>query len=263
MIQMQHRELPAEALAELASLQMEITRCPSHLEQVKAAVSLWKNRRHRKVFDLVEKELGAMCPGPKRCMFCEDNGAHQIEHFRPKSLYPGLVYAWSNYLFACGQCNTSKGDRFAIFSSSGVAIALEQTNTPPADGNSVLLDPRQDEPMDYLWLDLRDTFLFEPIHAKGTPAHSRADYTLGWLGLNDRDELLTARRTAYEHYLLRLKDYIFQKRSQATADTLNRLRRSIERLAHTTVWREMQRQHLQIEELRPLFEEAPEALLWK
>jgi hypothetical protein len=34
-------------------------------------------------------------------------------------------------------------------------------------------------------------------------------------------------------------------------------------LDHPTVWREMQRQHLTVDELRQLFEQAPEALTWR
>lgn len=263
MIRMQPRELPAEALAELVELQRELDSLPTYPERVSAAIEQWPSRRRRKVFELVEKVLSDMCPGPRRCMFCEDNGAFQIEHFRPKSLYPGLVYAWVNYLFACGQCNAPKSNRFAIFSVSGEVLELFRTALEPENGPSVLLDPRQDEPMDYLWLDLSDTFRFKPIHTAGTPDYSRADVTLRWLGLNDRDELVEARRNAYGDYLARFERYANRKRSDADPQTLERLRRSIERSTHITVWREMQRQHEKIDELRALFAEAPEALEWR
>ncbi|HEX5753211.1 MAG TPA: hypothetical protein VFZ09_43830 [Archangium sp.] len=262
MIRMQSRELPAETLAELADLQQEIDNHPTYLERVRAALELWPSRRRRKVFDRVEKELGDMCPGLKRCMFCEDNGAYQIEHFRPKALYPKLVYAWANYLFACGQCNGPKSDRFAIFSANGKVLELVRTDSDPESEPSVLLDPRRDEPMDYLWLDLRGTFRFKPIHPEGTPEYDRADLTLDWLGLNERDELVEARRNAYDDYLVRFEKYVAKKRANCDAETLKRLRRSIERSTHITVWREMQRQRQTVDELRALFEEAPEALEW-
>lgn len=263
MIRMQPRELPAKALAELMDLQREVDSLPTYPERVSAAVELWPSKRRRKVFDLIEKELGVMCSGPKRCMFCEDNGAYQIEHFRPKSLYPGLVYAWANYLFACGQCNAPKSNRFAIFSAGGAVLEIVRTDNEPESEPSVLLDPRQDEPMDYLWLDLSGTFRFEPIHASGTLGHDRADVTIRWLGLNERDELVVARGNAYDDYLARFERYVTNKRSNADVDTLQRLRRSIERSTHITVWREMQRQHEKIANLRALFEEAPEALGWR
>jgi uncharacterized protein (TIGR02646 family) len=263
MIQVKSRELAAEALAELAALQREIDSLPTYPERVTAAVEQWPSRRRRKVFSHVEEILGAMCSGPKRCMFCEDNGAYQIEHFRPKSLYPGLVYAWGNYLFACGQCNGPKSDRFAIFSGSGAVLELARAGSEPESVPSVLLDPRQDEPMGYLWLDLRDTFRFKPVHASGTLGYDRADYTLRWLGLNDRDELVEARRSAYGDYLAHLERYATRKRSGADPEILKQLRRSIERRNHVTVWREMQRQHQTDANLRALFEEVPETLAWR
>ncbi|HZH78037.1 MAG TPA: hypothetical protein VEY88_18560 [Archangium sp.] len=263
MIRVQPLELPTEALAKLMELQRELDSLPTYAQRVSAAIEQWPSRRQRKVFDLVKEVLGKMCSGPGRCMFCEDNGACQIEHFRPKSLYPGLVYAWVNYLFACGQCNAPKSNRFAIFSASGEVLELVRPASEPESGPSVLLDPRQDDPMDYLWLDLSDTFLFKPIHAAGTPDHSRAEVTVRWLGLNDRDELVEARRSAYANYLALFEQYATRKRSNADPQAIERPRKAIERSPHITVWREMQRQQQTRDELRALFAEAPEALKWR
>ena len=47
-------------------------------------------------------------------MYCEDSVADEVEHFRPKDLYPDVVFAWRNYLYACGQCNGGKNNRFSI-----------------------------------------------------------------------------------------------------------------------------------------------------
>ena len=126
----------------------------------------------------------------------------------------------------------------------------------------MLLDPRRDEPLDYLWLDLRDTFLFKPVHPEGTPEHSRADYTIRWLDLNIRPDLAGARRVAYENYRNGVEAYAAAKRGDASAANLERRRRALLKNGHITVWREMQRQHGEIDELRSLFEEVPEALRW-
>ena len=43
------------------------------------------------------------------CAYCEKRARGEVEHFRPKSRYPELVYSWSNWLFACHDCNHAKG----------------------------------------------------------------------------------------------------------------------------------------------------------
>ena len=42
------------------------------------------------------------------CGYCEDITSGEIDHFRPKHLYPELVYFWSNWIFACHDCNQAK-----------------------------------------------------------------------------------------------------------------------------------------------------------
>lgn len=37
----------------------------------------------------------------------------QIEHLRPKSLFPTLTYRWINYFFGCMGCNGAKHDKWA------------------------------------------------------------------------------------------------------------------------------------------------------
>lgn len=46
------------------------------------------------------------------CAYCEERDKGVVDHFRPKSKFPELVYAWSNWLFACHNCNQAKGDQW-------------------------------------------------------------------------------------------------------------------------------------------------------
>ena len=46
------------------------------------------------------------------CAYCEERDKGEVDHFRPKSQFPALVYAWSNWLFACHNCNQAKGERW-------------------------------------------------------------------------------------------------------------------------------------------------------
>lgn len=261
MIRIQPGEPSTEVLAELARLQRELDALPTYPQRVRAAVDQWHSRRQLSIFRRVEEALAALCSGAERCMFCEDNAGNQIEHFRPRSLYPGLAYAWVNYLYACGQCNLKKGDRFAIFSTSGDVLKLSASDKEPEHGPSVLIDPRHDDPLDYLQLDLKGGPLFVEKHTSGAACH-RARYTIDSLGLNTRTALVGARRVAYEDYVSRLKAYIHDRSRGADAARLEHSYRALQRRGHFAVWREMKRQHQQIDELRILFEEIPEALAW-
>ena len=43
------------------------------------------------------------------CGYCEEYaGPGRVDHFRPKSRFPELVYAWSNWVYACNKCNVVK-----------------------------------------------------------------------------------------------------------------------------------------------------------
>src|SRR3990172_9002981 len=46
------------------------------------------------------------------CGYCEETCRGGVDHFRPKSRFPRLVYEWSNWIFACHACNGFKGDKW-------------------------------------------------------------------------------------------------------------------------------------------------------
>lgn len=50
----------------------------------------------------------------EKCAFCEckpgEGGNIEVEHFKPKSIYPELTFEWSNFLPTCRKCNGSKLD---------------------------------------------------------------------------------------------------------------------------------------------------------
>lgn len=52
------------------------------------------------------------------CAFCEELCKGEVDHFRPKSRFPELVYEWSNWLFSCHDCNHMKG-RKGVWTSGG------------------------------------------------------------------------------------------------------------------------------------------------
>jgi uncharacterized protein (TIGR02646 family) len=241
----------------------------SYPERVERARALFasRNRPGDPVFGVVRGALDAMCRGPRRCMYCEDAPADEIEHFRPKDLYPDLAFAWRNYLYACGPCNGPKNNRFAVLARGNprpleVGRGRGEPAVPPPRGKPALINPVAEDPLDFLALDLRDTFEFVPIAPIGTEAYERAEYTLRVLRLNDRDYLIRARESAYRAFASQLYEYIGRRDVGGPRAGLDRIRRAIRRAHHQTVWAEMKRQHARIPPIRPLFSRAPEALTW-
>ena len=64
----------------------------------------------------------------KKCAFCESTITHidygQIEHFKPKSIYPDQCFEWNNLLLSCAICNGSgsKGNKFPLEAEGGPFI---------------------------------------------------------------------------------------------------------------------------------------------
>jgi len=46
------------------------------------------------------------------CGYCEVRCKGEVDHFRPKSRVPHRVYDWSNWVFACHDCNHQKGNKW-------------------------------------------------------------------------------------------------------------------------------------------------------
>jgi hypothetical protein len=111
--------------------------------------------------------------------------------------------------------------------------------------------------MEYLALDLVNTFYFVPRYPEGTPGYTRADYTIDRMRLN-RDFLSAARQEAYTSYRARLREYVALKNMPSSAH----LAAAISRCGHPTVWAEMKAQAHLIADLVPLFGAAPEAHTW-
>lgn len=55
-------------------------------------------------------ELGKRFSG--YCGYCETACKGEVDHFRPKSRFPDLVYEWTNWVFSCHDCNNFKVERW-------------------------------------------------------------------------------------------------------------------------------------------------------
>jgi len=71
----------------------------------------WKTYKGGKVNEKLREEFGS------HCAFCDSwplgiSSHKSIEHFRPKSQYPRLAYAWPNLFPCCDVCQNAKGEKF-------------------------------------------------------------------------------------------------------------------------------------------------------
>lgn len=213
MLKLSELALSDDLESHLASRQAEIDAL-AYDPQVAMADSLW-DKKNAKVFVGIREALDKICSGFRRCHYCEDSAADEIEHIYPKKFYPERTFLSENYLFACGPCNGShKRDQFAVFLPTGQIIHLERKKgdavVKPSAGNPVFLDPRVDDPFLYMEFDPQ-TGLFVPLGDPAGPAFQRSQYTISILGLNKRDFLSRARRHAHATYVNLIKLYISRK----------------------------------------------------
>ncbi|WP_155058076.1 HNH endonuclease [Streptomyces blattellae] len=152
--------------------------CESRTRKVKelgatseAATEQWRKAEAAK--NEIRSLLQAMAPGRRRCMYCLDNLGTDIDHFRPKALFPLLTFEWENHLLACSHCNSN-----------------EKRDAYPVDTHQkcLLLNPAEDDPADHLVLDL-SSGEYEGRTAKGRTS-------IKVFGLN-RPDLCEGRLDAY------------------------------------------------------------------
>ena len=258
--------IDSETALVLRDYQAKVGAAGAYCEQLRKGKELFKkhNRLSNPVFRVVKQKLKEMCSGAQRCNYCEDSAGDEVEHIKPKSLYPETVFVWDNYLLSCGQCNRGKSNRFSVICKGqfvDVTPRPESTRQRSPTGLSVIINPRQEDPLAFFELEIEYTFMFLPRSDAPEINQRRACYTIGVLKLN-RDVLLEARREAYSAHRARLSEYRDLQDSGATQAKLDIRRDAIKATAHPTVWREMQRQQLAVAELRALFSDVPEALSW-
>lgn len=226
------------------------------------------NKKGNATFDEVKTQLTEMCCGSERCSYCEDSKADEVEHINPKDWYPEKCFEWQNYCYACGPCNGPKNNKFAIFKNSdGSYLELIRRRNapviPPIPGESVLINPRTENPLAFIYLDIKNTFFFVPLEEdKNTKDYIRSQYTIDILGLNSRSYLVKARRNAFGNFKARIKEYITERDKGTTDEQLNEMIKQIKGEHHQTVLHEMIRQKNSSNILKNLFDQAPEAEEW-
>lgn len=266
-----------ETIEKLSEYQNDVDILPTFSERSEKAKNSFssKNVRGNVAFDDVKTTLTTMCSGAKRCAYCEDSMADEVEHIAPKDLYPELCFQWTNYLYACGPCNGPKNNKFAIFRQDNgefkdVATKRGEKAQEPSAGTPVLINPRTENGMDFCILDLAGSFKFVIDPTLDKKNKQRADYTFNIvLRLSDqRESLRIARKNAYSGYKSRFYHYDDQQKKGASIDLLNELKQNILTDHHPTVWKEIQRYRKNgwlkkiDKELDSYFDTSPEAVHW-
>ncbi|WP_346895564.1 hypothetical protein [uncultured Roseibium sp.] len=266
MLHLSDPNLPARVSAKLAEYQDEIDEVENYAERVTLGKSRFSSRNTttNATFRVVRARLSEMCSGAQRCVYCEDSVGDEVEHIKPKDLYPEDVFRWPNYIYACGPCNGGKNNKFAVINQGNLVIVTRPRGapiTPPSLGDPAFINPRTEDPLAFLTIDLLGTFLILPCEGLDPVAESRAKFTIEVLNLN-RDLLLDARQNAFGGYRARLLEYRHRRDDGADVNELNALRDDLLATPHPTVWAEMKRQAPFIPTLQDLFEAVPEANEW-
>lgn len=253
---------PPDLQASLNEARDELERVGDYAARVQATEQHWKNARTR-VVKPVRAVLRSMCGEAEPCCYCESSIGAQVEHVRPKSLYPELTFDWLNLLLVCGGCNSIKNAGFAVL-IEGRAVKVARRSgpiVPPLAGPMALVDLRREDPLDFFELNL-ELGVIRPRRRLDELGLERAKFTRKLLNLN-RDPLPTWRVQACGTFKARLEQYISRRAQDPMNPALAALKAELLRLPHQMVWREMKRQHLTASlDLRELFAHAPEALDW-
>ncbi|MFT3771470.1 MAG: hypothetical protein QM820_39145 [Minicystis sp.] len=146
------------------------------------------------------------------CAFClseltrSDRG--DVEHFRPKSLYFWLAYAFTNYVLSCAKCNRIfKHEHFPLVSGT-VRITYEQ-RAGLAEEARLFLDPVDDPVETWLEVEAGDLlFRWRPARSltTGSLEHARVTETTTWFHWNDDPDLVKARTDAIDEALFALEN---------------------------------------------------------
>lgn len=267
MLQVRPATADRRALNALNNRTAQIIQAGSYAARVDMARAKWRLLKRPQWLIALRRKLAESCHGIERCMYCEDSYADEIEHLRPKSLYPDETFSWENWLYACGECNGAnvKGDRYAVISQGQCVEVSRRKNAPvipPQNGMDALLNLRAENPLDFIWLDF-GTFRFIPIDNDdlASERYLRAEWTIRHLCLNSRSRLVRARRNAYGKFRALLSEYASWKPNVTNALIAEKQQILME-TDNRTVWEEMKRQHTMHPELQALFTAAPEALGW-
>ena len=179
------------------------------------AIRIYTSSRQAKWFEPITDALKAMAGPGERCMFCSGSESSQVEHFRPKAIFPLRAMEWENLFWTCGICNQSKGDRFP----------------PDTEVGEMVIDPTTENVWEFFFVD------------------EFGNLTERWQdGINDVDQ--RARTTV--RILSLDRDALQQSRQLRLQDLKEKARDALILLAHELITIEDLRQRINGWKLQPI-----------
>ena len=157
----------------------------------------------------IKDSLDEMSEG--RCAYCEQlinaRRSGQVEHYKPKSLFPSLCYEMTNYFLACNGCNGSKSNKW------------------PSTGSYIR--PDVGDPAKKLTFTENGRVAASGVSLADTKVTIK-DFALG------RGGLVRARKVAIKHALGAIRDFLDFDDNIIPADVKKKLvRRHLRRIATT------------------------------
>ena len=133
----------------------------------------------------------------RACVYCQqylpENDRGDVEHFRPKSIYHWLAYAFDNYLLSCGICNrVLKRDHFPL-RPGAVAISYPERHRLEQEAR-LLLDPATDPTETWIEYDIFNSLCAAvPASNVPPPALPQVETTISFFRLTTRSRLIQSR----------------------------------------------------------------------
>ena len=166
-------------------------RCEAAGSSARTPQFQWPRFQGRSVGELL---LDALMPlTAHHCAYCDYaplgvGSRRTVDHFRPKSRFRDLVYAWSNLFPCCDRCQSKKGEQWDEFllKPDEVEYSFER----------------------YFICDVRDGLLPNP--AANELDRARARRTIELCGLDDPALVLAMRRSREHRKLLPLEECSFR-----------------------------------------------------
>lgn len=87
------------------------------------------------------------------CGYCErpcdlnqggKQNSNEVDHFRPRSLFPELTFAWENLVYVCRRCNQAKGNQFPG-KNPMPDLAINALNSEAHSYGKQFVDPLEDD----------------------------------------------------------------------------------------------------------------------
>lgn len=249
--------LSDSAMAGLKVQQEKVDAEETALAKYEKATTLFKSKSPAAAFREVKMKLAEASPSGDACYYCERDRYRDIEHVKPKRHYPEVTFDWFNYVYACAICNQdAKSDTYAVFTTGTNYVEFNRQwpqTDPLPQGDPVLVDPRSENPLEFMQLDF-DTGGLVSI-SEDPRIVVRGNYTRDMFGL-DAADLTRIRRNFVKFYLLRCRELI---KAQEDGDDFRAklILKDILEMEHPTVIVELRRQADSYTELRELFDRLP------